>query len=334
VGTSAPREGRAGSFPVTAAHAEAQSLHLLADGPVAMRRNSRILKARDERSGRLYAVKACIDPRTGLPAPNAARRQFDALRRVSEAMGNGRYAVLEPVMLREPAAELVTEWIDGYSMTEALARHPLSFGNAERLCMLAGKWLAAFHGAHVLASGPLDVHGKLGQIDEMLRDTHVRNSDFDLAVEFLTMSAMNSTRARLPRSWIHGDFKLDNLLVTADRVVGIDVHAAFENVVVHDLASFLNHFSLFLLGPRFLRLRLARMRLMETFCRSYGLDRGYDVEFALRWSMLFQLLQVWTETEVTSRPTVKRIGLRLGLQQCCRSLVHDARKALAASVRT
>ena len=236
-------------------------------------------------------------------------------------------------MLCESRAELVTEWVDGDSMTGAIARHPLSFENAEHLCMLAGKWLAAFHGAHVLASGPLDIHGKLGQVDEMLRDTPVRSVNFDQAVEFLTMSAIDAARASLPRSWIHGDFKLDNMLVATDRVVGIDVQAAFENVVVHDLASFLNHLSLLLLGPRFLRLRLAQAHLLDTFCRSYGLDRGYDVAFALRWSMLFQLLQVWTEVEIKARPIVKRIGLRLGLQQCCRTLVREARKAWTASLR-
>lgn len=328
--TSAPREGCAESFRDTAIREEAQGLHLLADGPVATRRNSRILKARDQRSGRLYAVKTCIDPRTGLPAPNAAKRQFDALRRVFEAMGNGRFAVLEPVMLREPSAELVTAWIDGDSMTQALARHPLSPGYAEGLCVLAGQWLAAFHGAHVMASGPLDIQGKLGQVDDMLRETTVRDRDFEVAVKFLTMSATAAARARLPRSWIHGDFKLDNLLVASDRVIGVDVHASFENVVVHDMASYLNHLSLLLMGPRFLLIRLARPRLVKAFCRGYGLGRGCDVAFALQWSMLFQLLQVWTESEIRSRPIVKRIGLRLGLRHCCRSLVRDARKTFAA----
>jgi Phosphotransferase enzyme family len=330
VDASGPRGDRVETFRGPAAFAQAQSLRLLPDGPVATRTYSRILKARDERSGRLYAVKTCIDPRTGSLVPNAAKRQFDALRRVSQAMGNGPFAVLEPVMLREPAAELVTAWIDGDSMTQALGRHPLSFRNAERLCVLAGQWLAAFHGAHVLASGPLDIQGKLGQVDEMLQETTVRDGDFEVAVEFLRMSAMDAARALLPRSWIHGDFKLDNLLVALDRIIGIDVHASSENVVVHDLASFLNHLSLLLLGPRFLRLRLARPRLVEVFCRSYGLDRGYEAAFALQWSMLFQLLQVWTEAEIRSRPIVRRIGLRLGMQHCCRVLVHDARKTLAA----
>jgi hypothetical protein len=329
VGTFAPRGDRVETLREPTDPAQTQSLHLLPDGPVATRRNSRIRKARDVRSDRLYAVKTCIDPSNGLPAPNAAKRQFDALRRVSDAMGSGRFSVPEPIELREAEAELITAWIDGDSMTQALTRHPFSLGRAERVSMMAGEWLAAFHGARTLTGGPLDVQGKLGQVEEMLNGTSVRDGIFCEAVVFLRTSAMDAARAFLPRSWIHGDFKLDNLLVAPDGIVGIDVNASFENVVVHDLASFLNHLSLLLLHPRFLRLRLARQRLVEAFCGGYGLDSGYEVAFALRWSMLFQLLQVWVEAEIRPGPFVKRIGLRLGMRHCCRILVHDARKTMA-----
>jgi len=278
-------------------------------------------------------VKICIDDATGSPVPEMAVAEFGALARVHEAMGAGRFSVPEPMVLREQAAEIAIEWIDGLTLRQELARRPFSVANAERLCSLAGQWLNAFHGARVLPPGALDLDDKLAQVHAMAEARPVPDRLFRSAVEFLCEAAALAGRPRLPRSWIHGDFKPDNLMVSGDRVVGVDVHASFENVVVYDLASFLNQLSLFLCSPRFVLLRISWDRLRTVLCREYGLDADPAVRLALQWVMLFQLLDMWQSAEAASRSLPRRVGLRFLVRTSCGALLKEARSTLESLAR-
>jgi Ser/Thr protein kinase RdoA (MazF antagonist) len=41
-------------------------------------------------------------------------------------------------------------------------------------------------------------------------------------------------------SRVHGDFTIDNLLLDADRIAGLDMWAVDTNAIYHDMATFLN----------------------------------------------------------------------------------------------
>jgi hypothetical protein len=44
-------------------------------------------------------------------------------------------------------------------------------------------------------------------------------------------SAAAAASIDLKRSWLHGDFKTDNLIVSGQRIVGIDLQIKHENAV-------------------------------------------------------------------------------------------------------
>jgi Ser/Thr protein kinase RdoA (MazF antagonist) len=74
----------------------------------------------------------------------------------------------------------------------------------------------------------------------------------------------------VPVSWVHGDFKSDNIMMAGSRWVGLDMSANYENTTLLDISHFLNHLELSLLDPRAIRLLPRQQALIDRFKSGYG----------------------------------------------------------------
>src|SRR4051812_3010356 len=88
-------------------------------GMVFKRDNSEIFYAECKSFPTPVAIKVCLQPHTDQLDPSAAKEQFDALKKVSDAMaGNGRYRVPKPYLVQERTGVLVMEWVAAPPMTD------------------------------------------------------------------------------------------------------------------------------------------------------------------------------------------------------------------------
>lgn len=264
-------------------------------GPVATRMASRLFYVECDDFPTAAAVKFCLHRHTLTPDVDAAHRQHDALRIISEAMGSDqKYAVPKPYLLQPEAGLIAFEWIEGPIMTDMLLAWGCGAADAEKLMIRAGYWLKHFHEGHALSADRVDTEGKLSAAFAEAKTTVLTDSVFGQAIGVLKDTAHRVHTAPIPRSWMHGDFKTDNLMVSGSRTIGIDVHLRYENVIVYDLAPFLNHLELVLYHPRGWRHMLRRERLFSAFLNAYSDAPAEGYAGPLNWVRLYMLLMEWS----------------------------------------
>lgn len=251
------------------------------------------------------AVKICRSGRQRKPDPASARQQYDALARVGERWTHSDgLECVRPYALFEDQALMVMEWVPGRPLTGELLAFKTSAQRAEELAARAGHWLSAFHRLGRLAPQPLDVEEKRGVFDAMSGWKPARNRIFRDAAALLSATAQAAASEPVTHSWIHGDFKLDNLLYDGARMTGIDVQLRHSNAVVYDVGSFLNHMEMCCLDPRNPWRIPDRDRLVARFLEGYSRALPRPPALALAWCRLYQLLCSWNTA--TGRPA----GLR------------------------
>lgn len=241
------------------------------------------------------AAKVCLDPRTGGPHPAFARRQFDELSRVHAAMGDtGTYRVPRPVRLVPDEAMMLMEWVSGEPLSRRLrAWRPRRVVEA---VFHAGAWLARFHEAGPLGRGPLDAAGRLDALDEVVarQAPRLRGAPlFARAREALVAAMPAVDGAPVARSWLHGDYQLDNLLFTGREVFGLDLAFSREGATLQDVGYFLNSLDRFMWLPKGCHLLPLRRRLVAAFVRGYGGDlRDALAGPALAWLRVADVLRI------------------------------------------
>lgn len=292
-------------------------------GPVYERANSRVFHAECAALPSPAAIKWCLQPRTLLIDGESASCQFEALRRVSEVMqADEHYTVPRAYLLDRDHGLLAIEWIGGITMTAALCSWRCSGVDAHGLMVKAGNWLRRFHRAHPLDDGALDIPDRLRNMFEYdgFALAHVRV--FAEAMAELRRSAAAAASVNLERSWIHGDFKTDNLIISAQRIVGIDMQIRNENAVVYDMAPFLNHLELALYHPRTWRLAPVRRRLIAAFIDTYTEGESERLLLPLTWVRLYMMLSAWNTSQFRKLP-------RLRAAVSDRSFRHTAARLIA-----
>jgi hypothetical protein len=239
------------------------------------------------------AVKICLRPGTTEADREAAQRQYETLLRVHDAMGDGgEHSVPRPCLLLAEQALLATEWVAGQSMTALVFSWRCSSTKAATLVARAARWLRHFHACHRLDPGPLDAGEKLAFLSQ-LQGAMPGNARFARAVEALRASAARASNTPLERSWVHGDFTADNVMVAGARTVGVDIDVRHENTVIHDLAPFLNYLELRVFHPDGWRHAFSVERLSRTFVEAYFQGPGGGIATPLAWLRLYLLLQGW-----------------------------------------
>lgn len=263
-------------------------------GPVAARDNSRLFYAECSGSASPMAVKLCLKPRSDELDPDTALHQHDTLLRVHRAMGErSDLSVPKPLLVIPEYGLVATEWIAGKNLAMLLFSWGCGFARARDLVSGAGRWLRRFHACRVLAPGRLDAHEKLAFVSKLAAAHPVDDPIFQQALTTLRASADAAARPTLERSWVHGDFTADNVMVSGARTLGIDVDVRHENTVIHDLAPFLNHLELRALHPGGWLRAFSLPSLRGLFLHSYFDKKTEEVAVPLAWLRLCMLLQTW-----------------------------------------
>ena len=269
------------------------------DGPISVRDNSRVYRARQPgASGLTAALKVCLSGGGGAADPVEARQQFEALTRVHVAfdVAPDGLAVPAPLFLIPELAAYGMSWVDGESLTDWLrrCRDPLALVDAHRR---VGQWLGAFHRLGPLRTGSANLDSKLTHLAHM-RLHPLPHPTFAKALDALDSSAAQMSRMALQISWLHGDCKTDNFMLSTRLSVAIDFGLKFENAVEHDLAQFLNGHDLLMLDLRWRRVLPIAGTLQQGFLRGYA-DAGPSVNDGfLQWMRLCSALSAWQSTVV------------------------------------
>lgn len=267
--------------------------HVQWDGPISVRNNSTIYIIHPS-TGLPDSVilKFCRNPVTGQIDNVSASRQFQALSRTQSALARIGSAqdVPRPLLLLPAAGAYLMSRVDGEPLTACLHRR-WELAALVDVCERAGHWLARFHAAGPLRTDVADFTSKLILLDEM-KQLPVRHPVFEIALRDLA-SSTNIASLKLNISWLHGDFKSDNLLISGERVVGIDIDLSYENSIEHDLAQFMNHLDLVLMRYRLVHLRRSASLLQDSFIRGYQKDGILvNMEF-LKWLRTWSALASW-----------------------------------------
>lgn len=272
--------------------------------PQRSRDNSNTLHAECRRCHTRVFVKQCLSPSARRPDSRRAQREFDALSIVSKHINrNGpsgrRFSVASPLGLLGADAIVIQEYIDAVPLADAMR----GADAARRTALVGGaaEWLKSFHAAKPSAAGPVNACAKLATVEQQWRPA--RKPDVMAALDALADSADTLNHSKLTRSWLHADFKADNLLVAGDRFFGVEPHAGFVNVVAYDLAPFLNNL---LLGSQEFRQRSYRSdfeRLEMHFVNTYWERPDPCERYSLAWLRLYHFLSMW-HTARRGRPAL------------------------------
>lgn len=300
-------------------------------GPKFQLENSNIFYAECSAYPVPLAIKQCFGPGRAGPAGADARSQFDALRQVSERMADdGGFTVPTPFDLIEDAGLLITEWISGRPLTGLLTDPRTPFAYKLDYVERAGRWLRNMHAAHMLSPGPVLVDDMLDQLTAIMAGPS-RHLFFakvmGKVMDDLVAVAASVREVDLPRSWLHGDYKPDNVLIASDRTVGIDLELKFENCVVFDLAHFLNHLSLACYRPKGLLLLPREPGLAAAFLTGYGNESLRAQPLALAWVRLHGVVRLWRSRAGTMSSAARAYYLSWCFQRVAAQVSRELRRA-------
>lgn len=293
-------------------------------GPVLRQHNSRIYYAECEGHPFPLMIKQCLEPNTLVCDPRSALTQFNALRQAQAITGHERrYGVPAPVALFEDEGILVTEWVPGIGMTRLLTQWSASRRRRRELVEEAAEWLLRFHRASAVRPLALAARELLPRLSAdpspVLADEACQR-----AIAALEQSCDCVNATRVDGGYQHGDFKSDNLLVSEDRIVAIDVHLEHENAVLFDVATFLNHLELLCLHPKAMRLLYARADLVHAFvARYFGGVLCREFERPLAWVRLFVLLGAWIDLPTENRRELSYRYMNFCYRHVARRLMYE-----------
>lgn len=282
-------------------------------GPLQERLYSHIYKVVGARLPHSLAAKFCLHAETGQPDDAIAREQFHALQKVMQTLQTPGFNISQPIALFEKMGLLLMEWVDAPTLTQSIRWNTPAKTQCQAL-ERAGLWLAHFHQAGPFTTSVFDWQDKQKEAREMARNL-LDDIVFEKAAHTLLVTAVRLSKLQVQCSWVHGDSKTDNLLISADCITGIDVGLRDFNPVEYDVSQFLNHLALLTHAPqRLLWLRAlwpGQIKLEEfeqAFLRGYRKQQPQLNDFALTWLRLFQLLSLWHSTcASTSRSLRHRV---------------------------
>jgi len=298
-------------------------------GPVYSLENSDIYYAECGRFESPLAIKLCKVAATGRPDRAAASGQYRALERVASKMTSLEYGVPRPIGLIENRGIVITEWIRGDSLTRILQRRGCDRETALDLVRRAGTWLRLFHSCHPLQPGKLDVREKVAAIHATVREQGRRPRMVSDAVRLLEASSDRTGSIELRKSWLHGDYKTDNLLLAGRRMIGLDVHVKHESVVQYDVAAFLNRLQLTLLHPSALRLRRHGPVFEEGFLDESLRADAAPTALPLAWIRLYMILCSWFGQATRDKSWPRRWYLELCFRRLTRQRMRDLTRLVA-----
>ena len=277
---------------------EPRSVPPLVKGPIAQGQYSKVFYAETAACPHPLAVKLCISHLSGEPDSDDARRQFDALQAVEPYMPHDRmYTVPRPYKLDAGNGLVAIEWFDGQTLTSYLRNLRYPIPKMLKMFGRAGTWLKHFHSGQYVAPGTFDAVKRFRYFQANLTQSALHSDrTFVHACELLEQKMDDIENQPFSRAWLHGDFKSDNLLACGDRLVGIDIHAHDQNLVLWDIVPFLNRFGLLIYSPYGWHLKRYRSEFEQHFLHGYFARESTPREAAaIAWLRLLILLQQWDQ---------------------------------------
>jgi hypothetical protein len=298
-----------------------QTEHLLA-----RRQNSDIYRCKTPEA--TWIVKRCFEPGTDIISAPAALAEFSALERLYSAAIAAHTETLSPRPFGciKELGIVAMSWERGQCMTHHFLKFLGTIDAAEKYGRAAGDWLERFHGLHLLPERRND----FGQKWDYLHGHIAANK---LSGDHLLQQVLNVLRSRvsvassicMPYSWIHSDFKSDNLLVDGARVIGLDPYLQHENAVIFDIVPFLIHLDLLRWHPRGLFFRRKLAAVEAGFLSGYG-------AITPEWKLPIG----WLRCEMLSQGYVRLLlaknGAQVGFQQRAYRQVLDHSIAKLAKI--
>lgn len=273
----------------------------LIKGPIFQGEMSKVFYAETPSCPYPLAVKLCISHRTGLPNPVDAAEQFQALQVIAPLMPKGEpYGVPQPFKLDAPNGLVAIEWINGRTLTDCLKDFRFPVDQVFTLFERAGIWLQYFHSTSNETAANLDAAEQFQKFAASLTSSALRSDrTFMRAYREVERGVDGIAKQAFPRALLHGDFKTDNLMLSADRMVGLDIQSRHKNLVLWDIVAFLNRLGLFFYSPRGLRLLRRRQEIEQRFLTGYFKREPTSREAAaIAWLRLLILLQQWDERHI------------------------------------
>lgn len=294
------------------------------DAPISARDNSNIYHARIHAAVPFdAAVKQCLVPQTQIPDALAAQEQYAALERVHNAFENldSRYRVPTPLHFSHALAAFAMSWVEGESLSKKL-RSPFAFFEGQGWLRDAGAWLGHFHNAGPRRGQPLGVdEQRIDAGDYSASDVPEKTFSHALRVLNASLPALKDLEVEV--TWLHGDCKADNFLLTGTGIYGIDISLCHENPVEYDLAMFFNNLDLLLSGPQYIHVRTMQSRLEQAFWQGYRAFGPPVSQRYLDWIRLKFLLSQWHNMLNEQRP---RINTWILNRMYSNSTAHLSRK--------
>ena len=285
---------------------------------------SQVFRANCDGISHTLFVKRCLHPGSGAADIDTARTQFRGLQQAWRRSGRpARYNVPEPLLLVDSQAIVVTEWVQGPSLTQRLRRWNVAATELDRCMVQAAEWLSWYHRGKKISPIQVDCEELIGR----LRDGDpvvLRDQRFSQGCELLRHTAARVSRVLTPRAELHGDYKSDNLLIAGERVAAIDIQPDFCNSVLFDIASFLNHLELSAWHPKAWRMALRRRRLVQIFLQRYFETRvPPELVLALAWVRLFNVLGAWLDSAAETSSRLRHRFAYFCYRRLVRSLIRE-----------
>jgi Ser/Thr protein kinase RdoA (MazF antagonist) len=184
-----------------------------------------------------------------------ARQQFDALNLLWDDFSKSqRLKIPRPLDFMPDLPAIVMEEVTGCSVQELVKWASWRWWTREKAataCQYCGEWLRHFHSVTRVARGQLDA----GEKHKSLQLGVARLVQYGFAAEtcknleakiYLLVRILSEQSEQ--RSLVHGDFTIDNVLLDGNITTVLDVEGRYQNLIYHDMASFLNSIALVGLG--------------------------------------------------------------------------------------
>lgn len=199
------------------------------------------------------------------------------------------------------AASLLVEWVPARHLEQVLVRSVASPSGHCRTIERVGDWLRAFHGLGGIVEGDFDSARYRTQLDARMgaatAGMQALSADplWRRSLAWLSAELDRLEGAPVPLACTHGDFTFTNVLVSQDRVTGIDIWADRWLPLAEDLARMFVYLAmgdLFPLQARLWPVPLAERRAQQSLLRGYG---GFDSRSATVWEALvcFEAMARW-----------------------------------------
>ncbi|MDE2229133.1 MAG: phosphotransferase [Alphaproteobacteria bacterium] len=298
-------------------------------GPVGMRPASRLFRCTAPEIVGAIALKFCLTP-DGRRDFETARWQFAALERIAglAARSAAPVRVVRAHDLIEEHACLVMEWIEGRSVASLLAGPMTADAEVRSWSNAAGRWLHDFHAMHRLAERPMSCAVMMANLDLHTPGAQalMANRSFVRGRAALEQTAPLVASIAVPIAHHHGDFKAENLMMTEDGLVGLDIVAHWDDAVTLDLAKFIRDLTFRSWRPTGWMLGRRYNAIVAAFLDGYGATHRPAWQGPLLWARLHGLLRFWIEQASAPPEPIRDSYERYRFEHC----VAEAADALVA----